>query len=112
MMPLQSIHYYFRRFRVCKKGEARDLVKNNNIGPSGKLRVNTNGGGLSCVHPGMYGLFVTLEALRQLRNSSGDNVGTRLDGGWIDNAKLSVAHGNGGVLSSQVTNIWGTAETI
>ena len=96
----------------CSKGDAKELVKNNNIGPSGNLKVNTNGGGLSCVHPGMYGLFVTLEALRQLRNSSGDDVGQRLDGGWIDNAKLSVAHGNGGVLSSQVTNIWGVSETI
>jgi len=96
----------------CKKGEAIELVKNNNIGPSGSLKVNTNGGGLSCVHPGMYGLFVTLEAIRQLRNSAGDNVGERSDGGWIDNAKLSVAHGNGGVLSSQVTNIWGVSETL
>ena len=96
----------------CKKGEAAELIKNNNIGPSGNLKVNTNGGGLSCVHPGMYGLFVTLEALRQLRNASGDDVGKRLDGGWIDNAKLSVAHGNGGVLSSQVTNIWGVSDTL
>ena len=96
----------------CKKGEAIELVKNNNIGPSGSLKVNTNGGGLSCVHPGMYGLFVTLEAIRQLRNSAGDNVGERSDGGWIDNAKLSVAHGNGGVLSSQVTNVWGVFETL
>ena len=96
----------------CKKGEAAELIKNNNIGPSGSLKVNTNGGGLSCVHPGMYGLFVTLEALRQLRNASGDNVGQRLDGGWIDSAKLSVAHGNGGVLSSQVTNIWGVSDTL
>ena len=96
----------------CKKGEAIELVKNNNIGPSGSLKVNTNGGGLSCVHPGMYGLFVTLEAIRQLRNSAGDNVGKRSGGGWIDNAKLSVAHGNGGVLSSQVTNVWGVSETL
>ena len=96
----------------CKKGEAIELVKNNNIGPSGSLKVNTNGGGLSCVHPGMYGLFVTLEAIRQLRNSAGDNVGERTGGGWIDNAKLSVAHGNGGVLSSQVTNVWGVSETL
>ena len=96
----------------CKKGEAIELVKNNNIGPSGSLKVNTNGGGLSCVHPGMYGLFVTLEAIRQLRNSAGDNVGERSEGGWIDNAKLSVAHGNGGVLSSQVTNVWGIFETL
>ena len=96
----------------CKKGEAIELVKNKNIGPSGSLKVNTNGGGLSCVHPGMYGLFVTLEAIRQLRNSAGDNVGERSHGGWIDNAKLSVAHGNGGVLSSQVTNVWGVSETL
>ena len=96
----------------CKKGEAIELVKNNNIGPSGSLKVNTNGGGLSCVHPGLYGLFVTLEAIRQLRNSAGDNVGERSYGGWIDNAKLSVAHGNGGVLSSQVTNVWGVSETL
>ena len=96
----------------CKKGEAIELVKNKNIGPSGSLKVNTNGGGLSCVHPGMYGLFVTLEAIRQLRNSAGDNVGERSGGGWIDNAKLSVAHGNGGVLSSQVTNVWGVSETL
>ena len=96
----------------CKKGEAKELVKNKNIGPDGNLKVNTNGGGLSCVHPGMYGLFVTLEALRQLRNASGDDVGQRLEGGWIDNAKLSVAHGNGGVLSSQVTNIWGVSDAL
>ena len=96
----------------CKKGEAIELVKNNNIGPSGTLKVNTNGGGLSCVHPGMYGLFVTLEAIRQLRNSAGDDVGQRSDGGWIENTKLSVAHGNGGVLSSQVTNVWGVYDTL
>ena len=96
----------------CKKGESIELVKNNNIGPSGTLKVNTNGGGLSCVHPGMYGLFVTLEAIRQLRNSAGDDVGQRSNGGWIDNAKLSVAHGNGGVLSSQVTNVWGVYDTL
>ena len=96
----------------CKKGEAIELVKNNNIGPSGNLKVNTNGGGLSCVHPGMYGLFVTLEAIRQLRNSAGDDVGQRSNGGWIENAKLSVAHGNGGVLSSQVTNVWGVYDTL
>ena len=94
----------------CKKGEGKDLIKN--IGPSGNLPVNTSGGGLSCVHPGMYGLFVTLEALRQLRNSAGDDVGKRKEGGWLKNPKLSLAHGNGGVLSSQVTNIWGLEDTL
>ncbi len=94
----------------CKKGEGKDFIKETF--PGGSLPVNTNGGGLSCVHPGMYGLFVTLEALRQLRNSAGDNVGERKDGGWINDAKISLAHGNGGVLSSQVTNILGLEETI
>ena len=88
----------------CAKGEGRDFVKDGRIAPGGALPVNTNGGGLSCVHPGMYGLFVTSEAIRQLRGGCGDRQ--------VDGAKLSVAHGNGGVLSSQVTCVWGTAETV
>ena len=88
----------------CAKGEGKDLVKNGNIAPGGKLAVNTNGGGLSCVHPGMYGLFVTAEAIRQVRGGCGERQ--------IDGAKLSVAHGNGGVLSSQVTSVWGAPETV
>ncbi|MEO0791438.1 MAG: acetyl-CoA acetyltransferase [Pseudomonadota bacterium] len=88
----------------CAKGEGRDFVKDGRIAPGGALPVNTNGGGLSCVHPGMYGLFVTSEAIRQLRGGCGDRQ--------VDGTKLSVAHGNGGVLSSQVTCVWGTAETV
>lgn len=96
----------------CAKGEGKDFIKNGHIAPGGGLAVNTNGGGLSCVHPGMYGLFVTIEAIRQIRAASDDDEGQRLDGGWIPNARLSVAHGNGGVLSSQVTSIWGHPDTL
>jgi acetyl-CoA acetyltransferase len=68
------------------------------------LPVNTNGGGLSCVHPGMYGMFVMIEAIRQVRGACGDRQ--------VPDAKISLAHGNGGVLSSQATTIWGSAETV
>ncbi|MEL6290561.1 MAG: acetyl-CoA acetyltransferase [Pseudomonadota bacterium] len=95
---------FLEDFGFCAKGEGRDFVKDGRIAPGGALPVNTNGGGLSCVHPGMYGLFVTSEAIRQLRGGCGDRQ--------VDGTKLSVAHGNGGVLSSQVTCVWGTAETV
>ena len=96
----------------CAKGEAKDFVAGGRIAPGGAIPVNTNGGGLSCVHPGMYGLFVTIEAIRQIRASLGADEGPREAGGWVDGVKLSLAHGNGGVLSSQVTSIWGAPETI
>ena len=88
----------------CAKGEGKDFVSNGGIAPGGHLPVNTNGGGLSCVHPGMYGLFVMIEAIRQIRSQCGERQ--------IDGTKLSVAHGNGGVLSSQVTSVWGAPETV
>ncbi len=88
----------------CAKGEGKDFVGGGHIAPGGGLPVNTNGGGLSCVHPGMYGLFVMIEAIRQIRGTCGERQ--------IPGAKLSVAHGNGGVLSSQVTSVWGAAETV
>jgi Acetyl-CoA acetyltransferase len=65
----------------CAKGEGKDFIKNGYIAPGGGLAVNTNGGGLSCVHPGMYGLFVTIEAIRQIRAAAGDDEGTREQGG-------------------------------
>ncbi len=88
----------------CKKGEGGAFVANGNIAPGGSLPVNTNGGGLSCVHPGMYGIFLLIEAVQQLRGECGARQ--------IKNAKLAACNGNGGYLSSQVTAILGTAETL
>ncbi|MEM6489027.1 MAG: acetyl-CoA acetyltransferase [Pseudomonadota bacterium] len=96
----------------CAKGEGAAFVRDGRIAPGGALAVNTNGGGLSCVHPGMYGLFVTTEAIRQIRASLGADEGPRDPGGWVEGTRLSLAHGNGGVLSSQATTIWGAAETL
>jgi acetyl-CoA acetyltransferase len=96
----------------CAKGEAKDFVKGGRIAPGGALAVNTNGGGLSCVHPGMYGLFVMIEAIRQIRATADGAPYARGPGGWLPDVKLSLAHGNGGVLSSQATTIWGAPETL
>lgn len=88
----------------CGKGEGGAFVEAGNIGPGGSLPVNTNGGGLSCVHPGMYGMFVTIEAVEQLRGVCGERQ--------IEDANIALANGNGGVLSSQVTAIYGTEATL
>jgi acetyl-CoA acetyltransferase len=88
----------------CKKGEGGDFVASGAIAPGGALPVNTNGGGLSCVHPGMYGLFTLVEAVQQLRGEAGARQ--------VAGAELALCHGNGGVLSSQVTNILGTEATL
>ncbi|HSH90687.1 MAG TPA: thiolase [Ramlibacter sp.] len=88
----------------CPKGEAGRFIADGAIAPGGKLPVNTNGGGLSCVHPGMYGIFALIEAVRQLRGGCGERQ--------VKNARTAIAHGNGGMLSSQSTAILGTAEAL
>ena len=88
----------------CKKGEGGAFVASGAIAPGGALPVNTNGGGLSCVHPGMYGMFTLLEAVQQLRGEAGARQ--------VAGAELALCHGNGGVLSSQVSNILGTEATL
>jgi acetyl-CoA acetyltransferase len=88
----------------CSKGEGGAFVSGGRIGPNGSLAVNTNGGGLSYCHPGMYGLFILIEAVRQLRGECGARQ--------VRNCEVTLAHGNGGVLSSQATVILGTQATV
>lgn len=88
----------------CGKGEAGAFVEGGRIAPGGALPVNTNGGGLSCVHPGMYGLFTMVEATQQLMGLAGERQ--------VPGAQLALAHGNGGELSSQATLVLGTEETL
>jgi acetyl-CoA acetyltransferase len=88
----------------CRKGEGGAFVSGGRIGPTGSLAVNTNGGGLSYCHPGMYGLFILIEAVRQVRGECGARQ--------VRNCEVSLAHGNGGVLSSQATVILGTQATV
>ncbi len=88
----------------CAKGEGGDFVSEGRIAPGGSLAVNTNGGGLSCCHPGMYGLFTIVENCMQLRSQAGRRQ--------VANAKLAVSHANGGTLSSQATLVMGLEETL
>jgi acetyl-CoA acetyltransferase len=88
----------------CPKGEGGRFVEGGRIAPGGSLPVNTNGGGLSYCHPGMYGLFLLIEAVRQLRGECGARQ--------VAGPNTAIAHGNGGVLSSQSTVILGTEATL
>jgi acetyl-CoA acetyltransferase len=88
----------------CPKGEGGRFVQNGAIAPGGKLAVNTSGGGLSYCHPGMYGLLVMIEAVRQVRGECGQRQ--------VKNCDVSLAHGNGGVLSSQCTVIFGSESAL
>ncbi|MEO0030857.1 MAG: hypothetical protein RIS94_615 [Pseudomonadota bacterium] len=86
----------------CPKGEGGAFVSDGRIAPGGALPVNTNGGGLSCCHPGMYGMFAMVEAVRQMRGTAANQ---------IPGAQIALAHGNGGTLSAQASVVFGAADT-
>ena len=88
----------------CPKGEGGRFVAGGAIAPGGAFPVNTNGGGLSYCHPGMYGIFLLIEAARQIRGECGARQ--------IEGCEVALAHGNGGVLSSQATVILGSRSTL
>ena len=88
----------------CKKGEGGAFVSNGNIAPKGGLPVNTSGGGLSYCHPGMYGLLILIEGVRQLRGECGARQVKKHD--------IAMVHGNGGVLSAQASVVLGTGATV
>jgi len=88
----------------CAKGEGGAFVEDGRLGPGGSLPMNTNGGGLSYTHPGMYGMFLLVEAVRQLRGEAGERQ--------LDDPRIAVAHGSGGVLSTMGTVVMGTEVTL
>jgi acetyl-CoA acetyltransferase len=77
-----------------KRGEAKDFIWERNTAPGGKLPINTNGGGLSYTHTGMYGMFALQESVRQVRGTAPAQV---------PDVKISVAHGVGGMFSASGT---------
>ena len=74
----------------CKKGEGGAFVENGGIGLGGRLPVNPDGGGLSSNHPGMRGIYLVIEAVRQLRGGLGPRQ--------VEGAEVAIAHGTGGYL--------------
>lgn len=99
-----NVPLFLEDLGFCEKGEGGPFVENGRIAPGGTLPVNTNGGGLSYTHPGMYGIFLLIEATRQLRGGCGARQ--------IDGAQVALVHANGAVLSAQATALLGTADTL
>jgi acetyl-CoA acetyltransferase len=83
----------------CGRGESGPFVEAGNIGPKGTLPINTDGGGLSACHPGLRGIFLLVEAVRQLRGEAGDVQ--------VPDCELALAAGSGGWLSCIGVNILG-----
>jgi acetyl-CoA acetyltransferase len=81
----------------CKPGEAAAFVRERNTAIGGKLPLNTNGGGLSYMHSGMYGMYAMQESIRQLRGIAPAQV---------PGAKISISHGVGGMFAASGTVIW------
>ncbi|MEU1195407.1 acetyl-CoA acetyltransferase [Streptomyces sp. NPDC005813] len=88
----------------CAKGEGGAFVEKGRLTLSGDLPVNTDGGGLSAQHPGMRGLFLLVEAVRQLRGEADGRQVRRRDGTL---PRLAVASGTGGWFCSSGTVVLG-----
>jgi acetyl-CoA acetyltransferase len=76
------------------RGEAGPFIAEGNTRPGGKLPLNTNGGGLSYMHSGMYGMYALQEGVRQMRGTAPAQV---------EGAEISVVHGVGGMFSASGT---------
>jgi len=89
----------FEALGFCKKGDGGPFVEGGTMRVDGSLPTNTDGGGLSACHPGMRGIFLLVEAVRQLR---GEAAGRQVVG-----AQLACVNGTGGWFSSASTAILG-----
>jgi acetyl-CoA acetyltransferase len=85
----------------CEKGEGGPFVADGKLRVGGALPTNTDGGGLSACHPGMRGMFLLVEAVRQLRGECGERQ--------VPGARLACVNGTGGWFSSASTTILGVA---
>ncbi|MFE1934808.1 acetyl-CoA acetyltransferase [Streptomyces sp. NPDC059474] len=88
----------------CAKGEGGAFAANGRLTRDGELPTNTDGGGLSACHPGMRGLFLLVEAVRQLRGEAGERQ-VHKAGGRLP--ELAVASGTGGWFCSAGTVVLG-----
>ena len=81
-----------------ERGAAPDFIWKRNTAIGGSLPLNTNGGGLSYMHSGMYGMYALQESVRQIRGIAPAQV---------DDVEISVAHGVGGMFAASGTVIFG-----
>lgn len=89
--------YGLEALGFCKPGEAAGFIADRHTAPGGRLPVNTNGGGLSYMHSGMYGMYALQESVRQMRGIAPAQV---------PGAQISVAHGVGGMFAASSTIIF------
>ena len=85
----------------CEKGDGGRFVEGGRLAFDGPLPTNTDGGGLSACHPGMRGMFLIVEAVRQLRGEGGATQ--------VADCEIAVCHGTGGMLSTGATVVLGTS---
>lgn len=83
----------------CGRGESGAFIAGGRTRPGGAFPLNTNGGALSYCHPGMYGLLLVVEAVRQLRGEAGTRQ--------VNDAEVALVHGTGGVFSNHGTLLLG-----
>jgi len=83
----------------CERGSSGEFVKGGRLGPDGSFPINTSGGGLSYGHPGMFGIFLIIEAVRQLRRECGERQ--------LPHARNALCHAPGLVFSANSTLILG-----
>ncbi len=86
----------------CGRGEAGAFIASGQTAPGGRLPLNTNGGGLSYMHSGMYGMYALQESVRQVRGTAAAQV---------NGVELSVCHGVGGMFGASGTIIMSATET-
>jgi acetyl-CoA acetyltransferase len=79
----------------CAPGEGADFIRDNDLRPGGDIALNTSGGGLSYLHPGMFGIFLITEACRQLWGEAGD--------AQVEGCRTALVSGTGGTMSSAAT---------
>ncbi|OBK74580.1 acetyl-CoA acetyltransferase [Mycobacterium sp. 1164985.4] len=83
----------------CAKGEGGPFIGSGALRPGGPLPTNTEGGGLASCHPGMRGMFLMVEAVRQLRAECGERQ--------VEGARLACVHAMGGFFTHSATMILG-----
>ncbi|WP_158940150.1 acetyl-CoA acetyltransferase [Burkholderia sp. S171] len=88
----------------CNKGEGGAFLGDGRSEPGGDFPMNTNGGGLSFGHPGMFGIYTIIESVLQLRGACGPRQ--------VKGAQVALAHAPGGYMSSHSTAIFGTGDTL
>ena len=86
---------------LAKRGEGPTLFMDDKAAPGGSFPINTNGGGLSFNHSGMYGMQLLVEAYRQLSGTAEDGIHGLP--GKQTSAKVAVVNGTGGTLSATGT---------